>query len=156
MNGQPLWKEADQLVSLGEALDSLFADTPYRQLAEEAFDWLQKHIPYRSGVRLGEKRITFLVGNYRPAAIKREAGKLGLYMVFADTLPTPFTLNYKFRSIDVVEGRVITDTLPLPLPCADTERFVVACERMRDNAAQAGPWICNVAANWPENKPWPR
>ncbi len=156
MTGQKLWSEADHPMSLNEALDSLFLNTPYRQLAQEVFHWLQERIPYRSGVRLGKNRITFLIGNYRPAALKIDAGKLGLYMVFAGSPPHSFELTYRFASIDVNEGRVLIDSLPLPLSDADVESFVLACEKMAQNAAQGGPWVCNVDGNWPEDKPWPR
>jgi hypothetical protein len=156
MTGQRLWKETDQLISLSEALDSLFLNTPHRQLAEEIFHWLREHIPYKCGVRLGEERITFLVGNYRPAALTIDAEGLGLYMVFVGRLPDSFELTYRFASIDVNEGHALIDSLPLPLSDADLESFVLACEKMGQNAAQGGPWICNVDADWPEHKPWPR
>ena len=156
MIGQQLWRETDQLISLSEALHSLSLNTPYRPLAEETFHWLREHIPYRCGVRLGRKRVTFLVGNYRPAALKIDAGRLGLCMVFAGSLPGSFELTYRFASIDVNEGRALIDSLPLLLSDADVESFVLACEKMGENAAQGGPWICNVDANWPEDKPWPR
>ena len=111
MTGQKLWSEADQPMSLNEALDSLFLDTPYRQLAQEVFHWLQERIPYKSGVRLGKNRITFLIGNYRPAALKIDAGELVLYMVFAGSPPHSFELTYRFASIDVNEGRTLIDSL---------------------------------------------
>lgn len=156
MTGQQLWRETDQLISLSEALDSLFLNTPYRRLAEETFHWLQEHIPYKCGVRLGERRITFLVGNYRPAALKIDGGRLGLYMVFVGSLPDSFELTYRFASVDVNEGRALIDSLPLPLLDVDLERFVSGCEKMAQNAARGGPCVCNVDGDWPENKPWPR
>ncbi|NPV52190.1 MAG: hypothetical protein HPY71_01550 [Firmicutes bacterium] len=151
-----LWREAQHQVTLSEALDFLFGSTQYRQLAVEAFLWLQKLIPYRCGVRWGKDRITFLVGNYRPAAIKRDAGKLRIDMGFAGEIPDAFKVaSDVWKTIDAREGYVIVERMPLPLSNVDEHSFVVACERMREVAPKTRLWECNVAVEWPKDKPLP-
>lgn len=152
-----LWREAEDQVTLSAALDCLFARTPYRGLAEEVFNWFKEQIPYRCGVRLGKERITFLVGNYRPAAIKRHRGMLRVDMGFVGQLPDSFALaSDVWGSIDdVKEGYLIVNRMPLPLSSADIGNFVLACERMREAAPKTRMWDCNVAVDWADSKPFP-
>lgn len=82
-----LWRQAENQIHVDAALDRLFARTPYRELAEEVFKWLTEQIPFRCGVRLGKERMSFLLGNYRPAAIKRSGGMVRVDMGFAERLP---------------------------------------------------------------------
>lgn len=151
-----LWKQTEPQKALDVALDCVFARTPYRGLAEEVFNWLKEQIPYRCGVRFGKGRITFLVGNYRPAAIKRDKGGVRVDMGFAGRLPDAFKVaSDVWKTIDAEEGYVVVQQMPLPLSSADVDRFVLACERMRKAAPKTRTHCCNVIVDWPDSKPFP-
>lgn len=90
---QDLWRESADPMSLEAALDRLFGSIPeQRAAAAGLFEWLRDTIPFRCGIRLGKNRLTFLVGNYRPAAIKREGNRLRVDMGFANEIPKAFSL----------------------------------------------------------------
>lgn len=153
-----LWKRAEpqETVTVDKALDCVFARTRYRDLAEDVFSWLKERLPYRCGVRLGKGRISFLVGNYRPAAIKRDKAGVRVDMGFTGGLPGAFKVaSDVWKSIDAEEGYVVVQQMPLPLSSADVDRFVLACRQMRIAALKTGARCCNVIVDWPESKPSP-
>lgn len=108
-------------------------------------------------MRLGRDRISFLVGNYRLAAVKKRGGVLRLEMAFAEKLPDCFQeTSFRWRSVDgVVEGFLTVENMPLPLDPAAVKSFITACERLRDAALKTKLWECNVSPNWPEDKSHP-
>lgn len=66
-----LWRQDENSISEEEALSHLFRNNPRSfYIARSLYDWLKEVLPFRCGVRLGKDRISFLIGNYRPAAIK--------------------------------------------------------------------------------------
>ena len=82
-----LWRETSVLIAEEDALYSLFQDNEILFLARNVFEWLKEVLPYRCGVRLGDKRLSFLIGNYRPAALKKYHKELRLDMGFKGKLP---------------------------------------------------------------------
>lgn len=78
----------------------------------KVFDWLKTLLPYRCGVRLGNNRLSFLIGNYRPAAIKRRDNDLRLEMGFADKLPKIFKLKFDSQNFPPLVA-VGLSTLPI-------------------------------------------
>lgn len=158
MAGVELWREAEHRISVSEALDLMFGGTAYRHLAEEVFFWLQEHIPYKCGVRLGKNRdrLTFLIGNYRLAAIKRDGGRLRLDMGFHAEVPAPFEVaSDVWKTIDAREGYIIVTEMPLPLSRSGVDSFIQACRDMREVAPGTKTHECNVAVEWPDDKPLP-
>lgn len=152
---KPLWIQSSNSVQEEEALISKFGDSPINlHIATALYNWLKETLPFRCGVRLGKDRITFLVGNYRPAAIKKQGGKVRLDMVFANILPEGFKVaSDVWRSVpNTIEGHaLVEENLPLVTE-EDKENFVKACEGMREVAPKSRKHVCNVLAVWPEGK----
>lgn len=152
-----LWNEARSSIELRDALDSLFGASPWRGIADDVFCWLVGHIPYRCGVRLGKGRLTFLIGNYRPAALKKWNGRLRVDMMFADRLPQGFRVaSDAWRSVPgTTEGYIVLNDLPLLLSEEDVVRFIKACNLAKEIAPKSRRWDCNVDVTWPDQTPWP-
>ncbi len=152
---KPLWTQADILISEDEALMALFGDYPENlRVAASLYDWIKEALPFRCGVRLGKDRITFLVGNYRPAAIKKQGAKVRLDAVFSNILPEGFAkASEVWRTVDsTIEGfAVLDDKVPF-LSEEDIQSFANACRRMQGVAATSRRHECNVLAVWPEGK----
>jgi len=151
------WTEDAELESVENALDQVFGGLPCLLLAHDLFEWVKELLPYRCGVRRGKKRLSFLVGQYRPAAIKRQGKSLRLDMVFAHRLPPLFSLtDYQLRTVRVLEGAFSpVQQVPLPLSPDDIDRFRTACQMVREAANEASSWTCNVLVKWPYAKPMP-
>lgn len=152
---EDLWRVSEDSMSLETALDRLIGDVPsQRAVAAEMFEWLKGTIPFRCGVRLGKNRLTFLIGNYRPAAIKRVGNRLRVDMGFTEKLPEEFSLASSVWNTlpGTKEGFYRVDRLPLPLSRTDIENFVRACYLMKDMAPKTRRHTCNVEVEWPERQ----
>jgi len=152
---KPLWTQSSNSIPEEEALIRRFGDSPINlHIVTSIYNWLKETLPFRCGVRLGKDRITFLVGNYRPAAIKKQGGKVRLDMVFANRLPEGFRVaSYVWRSVpNTIEGYTLVEEGIPPVTEEDKKNFVKACERMREVAPKSRRHVCNVLAAWPEEK----
>lgn len=151
--------QAQLQMSSEEALQLLFDETPEGlAIARKLFDWIIQILPYRCGMKKGNNRISFLIGNYRPIAIKRSAnGKVRLDMGFMYKLPGYF---YKTSEVwktipDTEEGYTIVESFPLQLKPTEIANFLRLCEEIRKVAPKSRKHICNIRANWSEDKPFP-
>ncbi len=152
---EPLWIQSSNSIQEEEALISKFGDSPINlHTATTLYKWLKETLPFRCGVRLGKDRITFLVGNYRPAAIKKQKGKVRLDMVFANKLPEGFKVaSDVWRSVpNTIEGYTLVEEDLPPITEEDKENFVKACNGMLEVAPKSRRHECNVLASWPEGK----
>jgi hypothetical protein len=154
-----LWRETLDLIAEEDALYNLFQDNEILVLARSVYEWLKEILPYRCGVRLGDKRITFLIGNYRPAALKKYHKELRLDMGFKGRLPEGWKStssgNWKgsWHTIDdSSEGWLIVKQWPLNLSHNDVERFIAFCEEIKMPAAKTKKWDCNISSVWQKDK----
>lgn len=152
---KPLWIQSSNSIPEEEALTIRFGNSPINlHITTALCNWLKETLPFRCGVRLGKDRITFLLGNYRPAAIKKQAGKVRLDMIFANSLPEGFSVaSGVWRSVpNTIEGYTLVEEDLPPVTEEDKKNFVKACERMREVAPKSKRHECNVLASWPEGK----
>ena len=156
-----LWRQASNPVSLEEAVDSVFPDAMRRSTATQLLRELITILPYRCGVRMGEDRITFLIGGYRPAAILRRYQGVELCLVFVRGLPVGYWRTHEFdprRLENTYEGTIIVVTPGQVISSLSREAldsFLCACERMRVAVPKTRRFDCNVEVDWPHDKPWP-
>ena len=146
---KPLWLQSPNSIQEEEALKSTFGDSYINlHIATTLYKWLKEMLPFRCGVRMGKDRITFLMGNYRPAAIKCRKGGVRLDMVFAGRLPEGFKkASDVWQSVpNTIEGYTIVEDAPPPLTEEDVANFVKACNEMREVAPKAGD---TSATSWP-------
>ncbi len=149
-----LWRQAENSLPEEEALSQLFGDDlrSYK-IARYLYDWLKRVLPFRCGVRLGKDRITFLVGNYRPAALKKEnKGKVRLEMGFVNNLPENFKpTTFVWRSLsNVIEGYIIVADTSFSISEEAQKNFIKACEQMLEVASKSKKHLCNVLAACPD------
>lgn len=156
---ETLWLQADETILEEEALFNLFgAHARSLEVATNLYNWLKTLLPFRCGVRMGKDRISFLIGNYRPAAIKKHKGKVRLDMGFVNKLPEGFKkASEVWKSIpSAIEGYTVIESeenLTLLLNDADLIRnFTNACRQMLEVAPKSRRHLCNVLATWPEGK----
>jgi len=152
-----LWNNTSSRFSENNAMGTLFDDPILQQLGIEVLEWIKEYVPCRCGVRLGIDRVSFLLGNYRPAAIKNKNDVLRLEMAFLSKLPDSFEeTSFKWKTIDnIFEGYTVVEKMPLQLNSEDIENFILACKKMIPVAPKSRFWDCNVDIEWPENKPYP-
>lgn len=130
------------MASEEDALTRLFSDDNTRVLAGSVYKWLKEIIPYPCGVRLGKDRLSFFIGNYRPAALKNYRGGLRLEMGFIGAVPDGWMVTGSWKTIpDSKEGRVLVDQWPLGLSNDEIKRFLNFCEIVRKKE-------CNVETIW--------
>ncbi|UNC91282.1 hypothetical protein [Candidatus Contubernalis alkaliaceticus] len=152
---RPLWVQSEDTISEDESIRIIFMDNPKNvNTAKILIKWLKIILPFRCGIRMGKERITFLAGNYRPAAIKRQKGSVRLDMVFANRLPEGFNVaSDVWRSVpNTVEGYILADDDLTSLTEEDIGNFVKACEQMLEVAPKSRRHLCNVSAVWPDEK----
>ena len=152
---KPLWLQSPNSIQEEEALKSTFGDSYINlHIATTLYKWLKEMLPFRCGVRMGKDRITFLMGNYRPAAIKCRKGGVRLDMVFAGRLPEGFKkASDVWQSVpNTIEGYTIVEDAPPLLTEEDVANFVKACNQMREVAPKSRRHECNVLATWPGRK----
>ncbi|RJX17622.1 MAG: hypothetical protein C4575_12720 [Desulforudis sp.] len=138
------------MLSEQEALKILFQDSELRVRANRVYDWLKVNLPYRCGVRLGKDRLSFLVGNYRPAAIKKRGNAVRLEMCFVGALPSAFaSTGFRWLTLDDTYEGWVEVRSSLPLTTEDVDSFRRACERIGEVAPKSRTWMCNVRAEWP-------
>ena len=133
---------ADTMASEEDALTRLFSDDNTRVLAGSVYKWLKEIIPYPCGVRLGKDRLSFFIGNYRPAALKKYRGGLGLEMGFIGVVPAGWMVTGSWKTIpESYEGRILVEQWPLGLSSDEIKRFLAFCEMIRKKE-------CNVETIW--------
>lgn len=135
------WRESPVQLSPEEAVALVFAERD-RPLAMSLLKMLKAAIPFPCGVRVGRGRITFLVGNYRLAALKRSRGGVRVELPFAGGVPDGFMpTGFAWRSVPVAEGfRIVRAADGLPLP----PEYAKACHLLREAAPGTRLWECNV------------
>lgn len=147
-----LWFQSLCSVQEEEALKSIFGDNYI--IATTLYNWLKEILPFRCGVRMGKDRITFLIGNYRPAALKYRRKGVRLDMVFTDRLPKGFKeTGYVWESVpNTIEGYAIVQNVPLLLTKEDITNFVKTCNKALKVAPKSRKHECNILATWPSGK----
>lgn len=152
-----LWKQSTTCLTEEEALATVFGSNPaLLTVARGLYDWLKEILPFRCGVKMGKDRISFLIGNYRPAALKRRGKAVRLEMGFTRRLPEVFEpTGFVWRTVpDAVEGHIVVNTVNPRVALSEEhlKNFVEACWRMREAASKSRLHECNVSTIWPEDK----
>ncbi|MGB9804120.1 hypothetical protein [Desulfofundulus sp.] len=136
-----LWRESTVQYSLEEAIEQVF-DERYRALAVPAVRGLVRALPFSCGVRMGKKRVTMLLGNYRLAAFKSSKDGVRIELPFTGVFQRVFRLQVlpggRYRLWKVFASYVRATG------CRFLQVFFAACRLLREAAPGTRLWECNV------------
>lgn len=153
------WQQSDKSVEAATAIERVFPD--HFDIAHDAFLRIKEMLPFPCGIRQSQAkkpdRISFLLGNYRLAALKTNKDGVLVMLAFAntETLPTGFSRRFSPSvwttvAVHCVEGGTTlnADHPSIELNDDALARFVTACREFKKIAANSRIWQCDIETSW--------
>jgi len=150
------WIQAPDSIDATTAIQQVFP-AAYWDVAHRAFLRIKNLLPFPCGIRQShaskKDRISFLLGNYRLAALETNRDGVLVSLAFANALPAgfrPFSDPWVWKTASCVEGGIIInpDHPSVELNDEAVARFVTACQDFKKIAAKSRLHECDIQTSW--------